>query len=147
MRAVRDPRSAAVIDQRPVPFDPTALAGHHYVLLVTSRRDGRRVATPMWFAADGGRRLVMRSGAGDPKLTRIRANDAVEVAPCTFRGRPLGPPMPGRARILSGEEEAAAEALLRRALGRPRRLYNLLRGPTLTMAYVEVSAPEPGLSG
>ena len=138
MRAVRDPRSADVIDQRPVPLNPAALACHRYVLLVTRRRDGRRVATPMWFAADGEHRLVMRSGATDPKLRRIRADASVEVAACTLRGRPLGPPMEGRARILAPDEEGEAELLLARAIGRRRALYNAVRR-SLPMTYIEVA--------
>lgn len=140
MKAVRDPRSVQILDQDAVPLDARALAGHRYILLVTTRRDGRQVATPMWFAADGRRRLVLRSGADDPKLIRIRRVSSVKVGACDFRGRPLGPPMSARARILEHHEEAQAERTLTGALGWRRRLYNLVREPLLSMAYIEITA-------
>jgi PPOX class probable F420-dependent enzyme len=140
MRKLRDPRSAQIFEQPTVPFDARALAGHRYILLVTTRRDGRQTSTPVWFAADGDRRLVIRSGADDPKLARVRRNPWVSVAACTFRGRPLGPAMRARARILPAEAEDDAELLLKHALGQPRALYNVLRAPLLPMAFIEVSA-------
>ena len=46
----------------------------------------------------------------------MRRNPHVEVAPATFRGKPLGPTMPARARRLGGEDAAVARrALARRA--------------------------------
>ena len=140
MKAVRDPRSVQILDQDTLPFDAQALAGHRYILLATTRRDGREIATPMWFAADGASRLVVRSGATDPKLQRVRRVSSVKVAACDFRGRPLGPPMRARARILEPAEEARAEQALTRAFGWRRSLYNFLREPLLPMAYIEIKA-------
>lgn len=139
MKAIRDPRASQIADREPVAFSQSALTGHRYLLLITSRRDGRQIATPMWFAADGEDRLVMRSGAADPKLARIRRNPDVKVAACDLRGRPLGPPMCARARILRPDEERRAELALRRALGWPRALYDVFRAPLLPMAYIEVT--------
>jgi uncharacterized protein len=138
-RALRHPRSRDVLDRETAPFDPSRLRGHRYVLLVTTRRDGRLVSSPMWFAADGDR-LVLRSGRSDPKLARIRRDTSVHVAPCDLRGRPLGPPMRARARILRPEEEDAAELALARVLGWQRGLYSLIRVPLLPMAYLEVTS-------
>jgi PPOX class probable F420-dependent enzyme len=39
---------------------------------------------------------------------RIRNNPEVEIAPSTARGRPTGPAIRARARILEGEESARA---------------------------------------
>jgi uncharacterized protein len=142
MTAVRDPRSTEAIERAPVAFDLRRFAGHRYLLLLTRRRDGREVTTPVWFAV-AGERLVIRSGARDPKLLRISNNPAVKVAPCGFRGRPLTAPMLGRARILSGEDERQAESALSAALGWRRRLYSHLREPFLPMVYIEVTPIEP----
>jgi PPOX class probable F420-dependent enzyme len=139
MKAIRAPSSRQILDQDAIALDVKALDGHHFILLVTTHADGREIATPMWFAADGAPRLVVRSGATDPKLGRIRCAPSVKVAACDFRGRPLGPPMKARARILPHQEEERAERTLDRALGWPRRLYRLVRDPLLPMAYIEIT--------
>ncbi|MEU9888469.1 PPOX class F420-dependent oxidoreductase [Sphaerisporangium sp. NPDC051011] len=56
------------------------------VSLTTFRRDGRSVATPVWFVVDGGELLVLtRPDSG--KVKRIRNGGRVLVAPCDGRGR------------------------------------------------------------
>src|SRR4051794_20154991 len=67
------------------------LAGHKQCAVVSFRRDGTPVSTPVWFGvADG--KVYFRSLAGAAKLRRIARNDRVLVAPCSVRGRPTGPP-------------------------------------------------------
>ncbi len=81
------------------------LRGHKYILLTTFRRDGTPVPTTVLFALDGDRILVhtsMKSG----KVKRIRRNPVALVQPSTILGRPLGPPIEVRARVLEGEEAA-----------------------------------------
>ena len=70
-----------------------------FLLLVTFRKNGEGVPTPVWFGEDGGR-LYMRTLAGSPKTRRIRARSQVEVAPCEGDGRPLGERIPGQARMM-----------------------------------------------
>jgi PPOX class probable F420-dependent enzyme len=86
------------------------------VLLTTYRRDGTAVATPVNIAVDpNGDRAFMRTWDATWKYKRIRNNPEVEIAPCTRRGRPTGPAIHARARILSGaESEYAAEAINRK---------------------------------
>ena len=92
-------------------FEP--LAGQTYVLLTTYRRDGTGVPTPVHIALDGGRAFV-RTWDTAWKLRRIRNNPEVEVAPCTARGKPTGPAVRARARVLEGAESAYAGRLLAR---------------------------------
>ena len=99
------------------------LRDHKYCLLVTYKRSGEAVPTPVWFGLDDGK-LYARSEAAVAKVKRIRNDPRVRVAPCTVRGKPLGPPAEGRARVLeqpSDEEEA--EAALRANYGLGRRVY------------------------
>jgi|SRR5579884_503588 len=137
---LRSSRADRVSVAGSLPWDAATLGGHRYCLLVSFRRDGRAVPTPVWFApaAADRERIVIRSGASDGKVKRIRRESEVLVAPCTFRGDPVGPPMQGRARLLPEAEHAAAEAALRDALGLQRRLYALIRDPALEAAYIEV---------
>jgi PPOX class probable F420-dependent enzyme len=99
------------------------LQGHKYCLLVTYKRSGEPVATPVWFGlADG--KLYVRSDAGAAKIRRVRNDPRSRLAPCTSRGKPLGPPAEGRARVLDQHGETRlAEAALRANYGLGRRIY------------------------
>jgi len=99
------------------------LRGHKYCLLVTYRRSGEPVPTPVWFGLEDGK-LYVRSEANVAKAKRIRNDPRVRVAPCTARGKPLGPPAEGRARVLEQQSaRALAEAALRANYGLGRKLY------------------------
>ena len=107
--------------------EPTAqafghLQGHKYCLLVTFRRSGEPVPTPVWFGLDEGR-VYARSEERVGKVKRIRANPRVLVAPCDSRGKPRGPAAEGTARILPAEQEEAAERAIQSNFGLGRRLY------------------------
>ncbi len=80
-------------------------------LLVTFRRDGTPVPTPVWAAeADG--LLYVRTERTAGKVKRLRNDPRLLVAPCTVRGRPLGAPVQATARMLAPEDEPLAERVL-----------------------------------
>lgn len=81
------------------------------VLLTTYRRDGTPVGTPVSVAVDGDRAFV-RTWDTTGKFKRIRNNPEVEVAPSTVLGKPTGPAICARARVLKGDESARAARLL-----------------------------------
>jgi uncharacterized protein len=84
------------------------------VLLTTYKRDGTGVGTPVHIAVDGDRAFV-RTWDTTWKLERVRNNPEVEVGPCTAGGRPTGPAIRARARVLDrGESGYAAEMLARK---------------------------------
>ena len=90
-------------------FDP--LRNQSYIDLVTYRRSGTPVHTPVWFAEHDGRLYVMtRSDSG--KAKRIRNNRRVEVAPCTMRGKRTGPGIGATARVAS--DPGFARSLIRK---------------------------------
>ena len=88
-------------------------AGQWAVLLTTHKRDDTPIGTPVNIAVDGDRAFV-RTFDTAWKLKRIRNNPEVEVAPSTWRGRPTGPAIRLRARVLEGKESAYAGRLLAR---------------------------------
>jgi len=91
--------------------------------VVSFRRGGEPVATPVWFGATDGR-LYFRTLAIGHKVARIRNNPDVLVAPCTPRGRPTGPPMRASARILAHEDGlAVAEPAIQANFRMGRKLY------------------------
>jgi len=90
------------------------------VLLQTRKRDGTWVGTPVSIIVIGGR-AYFRSYDASGKAKRLRNHPEVKVAPCTLRGKPTGPSVPGTARLL---DEAGA-APVRAAL---KAKYPLLQG-------------------
>jgi uncharacterized protein len=66
------------------------LEGERYLSLATFRRDGREVATPIWFADDDG--VLVAFTAGDSgKVKRLRNSPRARFAACDARGRVHGP--------------------------------------------------------
>ena len=87
------------------------------MLLTTYRRDGTAVGTPVNIAVEGDRAFV-RTFDRAWKAKRLRNNPQAEIAPSTLRGKPTGPAIRVRARLLSGDEAAQAA----RALDRKHRI-------------------------
>jgi PPOX class probable F420-dependent enzyme len=92
---------------------PADIRNHKYISLTTFRKSGIPVATPVWFAERGGKLYVVTEKKSG-KSKRIRNNAVVKLAPCTFRGKIIGPEFAGRARILpEGEESTVARQIIR----------------------------------
>ena len=83
------------------------------VLLTTVRRDGVGVATVVNLAVEGDHGYF-RTYARASKLKRIRRNPDGQVAPCSPTGKPSGPAVPCRIRVLHGAEAAHAEQAIKR---------------------------------
>lgn len=90
---------------------PKEISGQKYVSLTTFRKSGVGVVTPVWFAERDGK-LYVKTRIDSGKSKRIRNNPNVRVAPCTIRGKIIGPEFAGRARILPpGQSKPAQEAI------------------------------------
>src|SRR3712207_1616741 len=104
--------------------DFSGLREHRYAVLVTFRKDGTAVPTPIWFGLLDDRHLVLRTEQRTAKVRRIRRDPRARVFPSDPRGKPLGPSVDGTARILTNPAECEqAEAALERHYGRVRRVY------------------------
>ena len=125
--------------------DFAGMKGHKYALLVTFRKDGTAVPTPVWFALLDERRFIASSEERTGKVRRIRRDPRARVFPCDPRGRPLGPGVEGTARVLDdpGDLERAEVALDHR-YGRTRRIYEKVMAPKDDMVYLEVTPGAPG---
>jgi uncharacterized protein len=88
--------------------------GRH-VSLSTFRRDGRTVATALWFVVDGGKLFVL-TAPDSAKIKRIRNNSRVVVAPCDSQGRiaECAPGTEGTARLLDEAGTARVHKLIAR---------------------------------
>jgi PPOX class probable F420-dependent enzyme len=89
------------------------LSSEKYISLVTFKKDGTAVPTPVWFAERDGKLYVMTRN-DMWKYKRIRNKPEVRVAACNFRGKVTGPEVSGRARILPREEWKATHELIKR---------------------------------
>ncbi|MEM7252389.1 MAG: PPOX class F420-dependent oxidoreductase [Pseudomonadota bacterium] len=78
------------------PFDPRT---ERYVSLATFRRDGRKVATPVWVAQADDRYYVFSEGKAG-KVKRLRNSDRAQLAACDFRGNLKSNWMDARARLI-----------------------------------------------
>jgi hypothetical protein len=115
---------------------PPSIHGQKYISLGTFRKNGTKVATPVWFGEDADKLYVMtRSDMG--KTKRIRNNPRVTVAPCTIRGKVTGSEFAAVARILPPEEHAHARQTI-------NLKYWMARLPLVwwrTDTYLEVTFP------
>ncbi|HMP42099.1 MAG TPA: PPOX class F420-dependent oxidoreductase [Roseiflexaceae bacterium] len=114
-------------------------AHQQFMNLTTFRKNGHPMPTPVWFAQEGDRLVVMTT-ANAGKIKRIRAHSRVEIGPCDRRGMPLGPSVPATARILSAAEGVHADRLLSRKYGLMKWMFDAfgkLRGMP-SRAYIEI---------
>ena len=136
----REAHEAARAEPTAAGFD--ALRGSKYCLLVSFRRSGEPVPTPVWFGLDAQGAMYIQTEAQAGKVKRVRADPRVRVAPSTARGKPTGPLAAGRARVLPAQDAERAERALRANYGLGRRLYERIFSAPLTSVYLEVT-PEP----
>jgi len=93
------------------------LEGERYLSLATFRRDGRAVATPIWFAADT--RVLYAFSAGEAgKIKRLRNSPRARIAACDARGRVRGEWRDARAYLVTDPaQRARADELLHAKYG------------------------------
>ncbi len=117
-----------------------------YLSLVTFRRSGAAVATPVWFALhpqDATRIYVFTDGTSG-KMKRLRANDRVRVAPCSMTGKVDANALwqEGRCQILDDQAQiASGYAALNSKYGwkmRSLTLFSTLGGRVGRRAMLEI---------
>jgi uncharacterized protein len=137
---IRHPRAFEVAREEGTARDFSGLSGARQALVVTFKRSGEPVPTPVNFGLGDDGRLYFRSEPHVAKLRRIRNDPHVRVGPCNIRGKPTGPMTEGRARILSPEENGTAHrALSSNWSAGMRRFENTADRFGIDAAYVEVT--------
>ncbi len=103
-----------------MPLSPSELAAldrESYISLVTFRRNGEAVKTPVWFAADAGK-LYVFTEAEAWKVKRLRNDARIRVAACNVRGRVTGEWVDGTGhRVDNAKTEQHAYSVLRKKYG------------------------------
>jgi PPOX class probable F420-dependent enzyme len=92
------------------------LAAELYVSLMTFRRNGVGVATPIWIAPAQGKLYVVTDGTS-AKMKRLRVTDRIRLAACDLRGKVRGEYADGRSRTIEDP------ALVERAIAALSRKY------------------------
>ena len=62
------------------------LQDHSYISLMTFRRSGAEVKTPVWFASMDAKSHYCFSAADAGKVKRLRNSSTARIAPCDARG-------------------------------------------------------------
>ncbi|HEY7891127.1 MAG TPA: PPOX class F420-dependent oxidoreductase [Solirubrobacteraceae bacterium] len=133
------PKGARTITDVPRTGSIGDIRAHKRALVVTYRKDGTPVPTPVWAAEDGGC-LYVRSERTCGKVKRLRKDPRVLIAPCTVRGKPLGPPFEATGRLLEPDEEPRAERVLASRYGPGRALFEwAMDRLRIDMGYLEIT--------
>lgn len=115
------------------------LVTHQYINLITYRKSGEAVATPVWFVIEHPY-LYVRSGQNASKVKRIRNNPLVEIEPCDARGKPLGARFFAQARMLDSSDHARIDRLLNQKYGIIKRIVDMLNGGYTNRDFIEITA-------
>lgn len=85
---------------------PDALLDAEYLNLATFRKNGAKVATPIW-AAPAGTAFYAFSEGKAGKVKRLKNSSKAQVAPCTVSGKSLGTWQDAQAFIVDDTQEIA----------------------------------------
>ena len=119
------------------PFE--ALRGRQYATLVTFRKTGEPMPSPLWFGLDDEGRFYSHTMRDGWKVKRMRNNPAVLLVASTRRGKPVGPVYRGTAREVPEEEWPHAEAAMAANYGLGRKVYMGASAQEAIGTYIEVS--------
>lgn len=137
----RHHKAAEVSRQPPRAADFEGLRSARQAILVTFKRSGEPVPTPVNFGLSEDGKLYFRSEPQVAKIRRIRNNSRVLIGACNVRGKPRGPLAVGTARILPSTERKQAYTLIRAnwspAMWPGERALDILG---VQVVYVEVTA-------
>jgi PPOX class probable F420-dependent enzyme len=120
----------------------TPLDDASYISLMSFKRDGGAVQTPVWAAPLDGK-LVVSTNRDSYKVKRIGRNPKVRVARCDVRGKVLGPWLEGTCAIAEdpAQKQRIVDALITK-YGLQVRVLNFfarLVGKDKQRAYLEIS--------
>ncbi len=100
-----------------------------YVSLITFRKSGEPVRSPVWFAQFGENRnsygVITETNAG--KVKRIRANSKIEIQVCDIKGgvEPDAQKFSGVAHLVNGAEAVAVRKAISKRYGLTYKLFSI----------------------
>jgi PPOX class probable F420-dependent enzyme len=137
---LRDKRAFTLTDDNAIDGDFESLRGHRYAVVVTFRRDGDAVPSPVWFGVDETGKAYLKTRHDAGKVKRLRNDSRALIARSNMRGKPTEPAIRGTGRVLPKDEWAHAEETLADAYGTGRRISErVLGGPEELGGYIEIT--------
>ena len=117
----------------------SSFRGRRQCLLVTFKRSGDAVPSPVNFGLSDDGRIYLRCDPDSAKLKRLTRDPHVRVCACSFRGKPLGPLVEGIGRVLDEAEAERAHAIVAANWDLFNRLYEgAVDRMNTPVTYVEV---------
>ena len=110
--AIRHGGAFEAANREGVVGDFSSFRGARQCLLITFRRSGEAVPSPVNFGLSDDGTLYLRSEPDVAKVKRLRRDPHVRVCACSFRGKPLGELVEATARILPDSETVRAHELI-----------------------------------
>jgi uncharacterized protein len=136
---LRDKRAFTLTDDNAIDGDFESLRGHKYAVVVTFRRDGDAVPSPVWFGVDETGKAYLRTRHDAGKVKRLGNDSRALIARSNIRGKPTGPAIRGTGRVLPKDEWPHAEEMLAAAYGTGRKISErVLGGPEEMGGYIEI---------
>jgi PPOX class probable F420-dependent enzyme len=144
---MRHERAFEVAQEQGTGGDFETLRGARQCLIVTFKSSGQPVPTPVNCGLSEDGKLYFRSEPRSAKVRRIRRSPQVRICACNMRGKPNGPVVEGRARVVSESEMGRAESIVASNWSPGMKVLErgLDRLP-LELAYVEVE-PQASAAG
>ncbi len=119
-------------------------ASEQTIDLVTYRKNGRAVSTPVWCVGVNGSLYAFSNGRAG-KVKRLRNGSRARLAPCTNSGKPTGDYIDARALLVadSAEREAALAAFAPKygLLFRLLSLFGRISGRRRNWAVIRIEIP------
>ena len=110
--AIRHRGAFEIAKREGVVGDFSSFRGARQCLLITFKRSGEAVPSPVNFGLSEDGKLYLRSEPDVAKVRRMRHDSHVRVCACSFRGKPLGELVEGTARIIPDSETSRAHELI-----------------------------------
>lgn len=104
------------------------LAAGNYISLATFKRDGTRVATPVWVTRDG-EHLYVITDTDSGKAKRLRNSSTAEIAPCDIRGHTSADPVAATAILLDDPGTTKVLGLVDKKYGLQAKVFGLMGSP------------------
>jgi len=136
---LRHPAAFEIAGRPGISSDFSSLRGRRQCLLLTFKRSGDAVPSPVNFGLSDDGLLYLRCDPDAAKLKRLKRDPHVRGGACSFRGKPHGPLVEGTAHLLDAAEAERAHAVVAANWDLFNRLYEgAVDRMNVPIAYVEV---------
>jgi PPOX class probable F420-dependent enzyme len=137
--SIRHKAAFEIARQEGIRADFSTFRGRRQCLLVTFKRSGDAVPSPVNFGLSADGLLYFRCDPDSAKVKRMTRDPHVRVCACSLRGKPLGPLVEGTARILEGADAEVAQPIVAANWDFFNRIYErTVDRMNVPITYVEV---------